>query len=156
AWTGNARAYVSGVKRAAFIGLVLPLLTALFIWHAALLGVRVATLHFGTGIAFSMFLLELLFLRYDHVPFVSAYIPSVELKSHGFMYILTMLFVCFALASIERVALTAISRYVVLIGIAAGISVAVAMFDRVERYVPTDIDLEEEPSPPTQRLVLSR
>jgi hypothetical protein len=155
AWTGDLRAYLSGVKCAAFIALVLPLLTALFVWHAALLGLRLAMLHFGTGVAFSVLLIEMLFLRHRRVPFVSAYIPSVELKSQAVMYVITMLVVSFALASIERAALTAIFRYAVLIGVAVGIIAAVAVFDRFWRNEPMDFDLEEEPPLPTQRLRLS-
>jgi hypothetical protein len=155
AWAGDLRAYLSGVKCAAFVGLVLPLLTVLSIWHVTLFGVRIAALHLGMGVAFSILLIELLFLWHRRVPFVSAYIPSVELKSQAVLYVITMLCVSFALASIERSALTAISRYMVLIGIAIGISVAVAVVDRFWDNGPVDIDLEEEPPLPTQRLGLS-
>ena len=155
AWIGNARAYVSGVKCAAFIALVLPLLTALFIWHAALLGLRLATLHFCTGVVFSMLLIEVLFLRYRRVPFVSAYVPSVELKSRVVLYVVTMLVVSYVLASIERFALTAAFRYILLVGVAMAIGGALAAFDRAWRSVAVELDLDEEPPLPTQRLGLS-
>jgi hypothetical protein len=154
AWTGDVRAYLSGVKCAAFIGLVLPLLTALSIWHVALLGLRIAALHFCTGVAFSILLIELLFLPYHRVPFVSGYVPSVELKSHGVLYVVTMLCVSFALALIERFALTALFRYIVLIGVAVAISAALVACDRAWRSFPLELDLEEEPPLPTQRLGL--
>jgi hypothetical protein len=154
AWTGDLRPYLSGVKCAAFIGLVLPMLTALSIWHVALLGLPIAVLHFATGAAFSLLLIEMLFLRHRRVPFVSAYIPSVELKSQAVLYVITMLVVSFALASIERFALTAIFRYLVLIGLAIAIIVAVAVLESFWRDGLVDVDLEEAPPLPTQRLGL--
>src|SRR5262249_49759675 len=126
--TGDVRSYLSGVKRAAFVGLVFPVLLVLFLWHLALLDLRMAMLHLGTGAAFSVLLIEVLFLRYRRIPFISAYEPSVELKSHGVLYVFTMLCLCFVLASIERFALAAVVRYAVLLGVAVGLSTTVAAF----------------------------
>jgi hypothetical protein len=153
-WTGDARSYVSGVKRAAFIGLALPVLMLLSLWHGALLPVRVAVLHFGVGAAYSIFLIEALFLRYRRVPFVSAYQPGVEIKSHGVLYIVVMLLVSFALAGTERLAFQTVFRYVALIGVIGGLTVAVAAFDRARLEAPPILDLEEQPALPTQRLGL--
>src|SRR5262249_4552559 len=56
-WNGNVRPYLSGVKRAGWIAVALPVLAALFIWHAAVLGVRIALLHLGTGVVISMLMI---------------------------------------------------------------------------------------------------
>jgi len=103
AWTGGTRPYLSGVKRAAWVALVVPILAGLFLWHSALLGVRVAGLHFVVGVAVSMLLIEALFLRYPRVPFVSGYVPSVELKSQGIAYVAAVLLLSFTLASRLRI-----------------------------------------------------
>jgi hypothetical protein len=153
-WTGDARSYVSGVKRAGFIGLALPVLIILSLWHGAWLPLRVAVLHFGVGAAYSIFLLEVLFLRYRRVPFVSAYQPGVELKSHGVVYIVVMLVLSFVLAGTERVAFQAMVRYVALIGAIGGLTVAVAAFDRARLEAPPILDLDEQPALPIQRLGL--
>jgi hypothetical protein len=154
AWTGDARSYLSGVKRAAFMGLALPVLTILALWHAAVLPVRVAVLHFGVGAAYSIFLIEVLFLRYRRVPFVSAYEPSVEIKSHGALYVLVMLLLSFALAGTERLAFQAVVRYVALMIAIVGLTAAAAAFDRARKDPPPILDCEEEPALPTLRLGL--
>jgi len=153
-WTGDARSYVSGVKRAGFIALALPVLIILSLWHAALLPLRVAVLHLGVGTAYSIFLIEVLFLRYRRVPFVSAYQPGVEMKSHGVLYVVLMLLLSFALAGTERLAFQTVFRYVALIGAIGGLTVAAAAFDRARLEVPPMLDLEEQPASPTQRLGL--
>ena len=70
AWGGNLRPYLSGVKRGGMLALALPVLVALFAWHSAVLGLRVAVLHFCTGGAFVALIMEVLFLRYRRIPFV--------------------------------------------------------------------------------------
>ncbi|HEX7794595.1 MAG TPA: hypothetical protein VF456_09605 [Vicinamibacterales bacterium] len=153
-WTGDARSYVSGVKRAGFIGLALPVLIILSVWHAALLPLRVVFLHFAVGAAYSIFLIEVLFLRYRRVPFVSAYQPAVEIKSHGVVYIVVMLLLSFVLAGTERLAFLTIVRYATLIGAIGGLTVAVAAFDRARLEAPPILGLDEQPALPTQRLGL--
>jgi hypothetical protein len=153
-WTGDARSYVSGVKRAGFIGLALPVLLTLSLWHAALLPLRVAVLHLVVGAAYSIFLIEVLFLRYRRVPFVSAYQPGFEIKSHGIFYIVVMLVLSFALAATERLAFQTVFGYVALMSAIGGLTVAAAAFDRVRLEAPPILDLEEQPALPTQRLGL--
>ncbi|HVH26247.1 MAG TPA: hypothetical protein VM818_05790 [Vicinamibacterales bacterium] len=98
AWAGNLTPYMSGVTLAGWIALVLPTLGGLFIWHATVLGTRLAAFHFGVGLALSALLMETLFLRYRRVPFVSPYIPSSELRPHGVASAAVLVFVSFALA----------------------------------------------------------
>jgi hypothetical protein len=153
-WTGDARSYVSGVKRAGFIGLALPVLIILSLWHGALLPLRVVFLHFAVGVAYSILLIEVLFVRYRRVPFVSAYQPAVEIKSHGVVYIVVMLSLSFVLAGTERLAFQTLVRYVTLIGTIGGLTVAVAAFDRARLEAPPILGLDEQPALPTQRLGL--
>jgi hypothetical protein len=153
-WTGDARSYVSGVKRAGFIGVALPVLIVLFVWHEALLPLRVAVLHLGVGAAYSIFLIEVLFLRYRRVPFVSGYQPSLEMKSHGVVYIVVTLVLSFVLTGTERFACQTIGRYLALIGAIGGLTVAAAAFDRAGLEAPPILDLDEQPALPTQRLGL--
>jgi len=96
-----------------------------------------------------------LFLRYRRIPFISAYEPSVELKSHGVLYVVTLLVLCFVLAAIERFALETIVRYAAFVGVEVGFAAALAAFDRAGRHglVVLDVD-EEQPLLPTLRLGL--
>src|ERR1051326_8428234 len=126
AWNGNLRSYLSGVKRAGMVALVLPLLGLPFVWHGAVLGAGVAVLHFVARVAFSIMLMEFLLLRYRRVPLVSAYVPSDDLKSRGALYVAALGIVCALLAWIERSALAAGPEYVlVLSAVLAGSSAGV-------------------------------
>jgi hypothetical protein len=155
-WNGNVRPYISGVKRAGWVAIALPVLAALFVWHSAVLGIRVATAHFAVGVVFSVLVMEVLFARYRRVPLVSGYVPSSDLKSRGPAYVGVVLLVSYVLAWIERSALAATPAYVlILVGSVAGLSAGVATFDRARISSLRVLDLEEDVPLPTQRLNLA-
>jgi hypothetical protein len=155
AWSGELRPYVTGVKRAGWVAIVLPTLAALFLWYSAVLGVRVALLHFCTGVFASTLLIEVLFVRYFRVPLVSGYVPSGDLKSLGAAYVAAVLLMSFAAAWIERAALEATAYFVVFLGAIAVLSTAVSTYGRASDRSVMALDLDEEPAPPTQRLNLA-
>jgi hypothetical protein len=155
AWAGNLTPYISGVKRAGWIALVLPTLGGLFIWHSIVFGARLAALHLGVGLVVSALLMETLFLRYRRLPFASSYVPSGELKSRGPAYVAALLFLSFTLAWVERFALTATPRYLMLVAIIGGLSAGVMAVDRASRRPAAPLDLDEPPPLPTQRLNLA-
>jgi hypothetical protein len=155
-WNGNLRPYLSGVKRAGWFAVAFPVLAGLFIWHSAVLGVRVAVMHLGTGVVFSMLTIEVLFARYRRVPLVSGYVPSSDLKSRGPAYVGVVLMVSYLLAWIERSALAATPAYVlVVVGGVIGLSAGVAAFDRARISSARVLDLDEDVPSPTQRLNLA-
>jgi hypothetical protein len=156
AWAGNLTPYMSGVKRAGWIALVLPALGGLFIWHAIVLGARLAALHLGVGLVVSALLMETLFLRSRRLPFASSYVPSGELRSLGVAYVAVLLFVSFTLAWVERFALTAPAGYLMLVATMIGLSAGVRAFDRASRRPATPLDLDEPTPFPTQRFDLAR
>jgi hypothetical protein len=155
AWAGNLTPYISGVKLAGGIALVLPTLGGLFIWHATVLGTRLAVLHFGAGLAVSALLMEMLFLRYRLVPFASGYVPSGELSSRGALSAGILLFVSFALAWAERIALRTPAGYLTLVAIMVGLVAAVTAVDRASRRQAAPLDLDEATPFATQRLDLA-
>jgi hypothetical protein len=155
AWNGDLRPYISGVKRAGWIAIVLPVLAGLFVWHSVVLGPRVALLHFTTGVVFSMLMIELLFARYRRLPLVSGYVPSSDLKSRGPAYVGLILLVSYGLAWIERAALAETPAYALFASGVIGLSAAVAAFDRARILSPRVLDLHEDVPSPTQRLNLA-
>jgi hypothetical protein len=155
AWSGNLASFLSGVKRAGWIALVLPTLGGLFIWHVTVLGARLATLHLGVGLVVSVLLMETLFVRYRLVPFASGYVPSGELMSRGVASAAALLLVSFAIAWLERFALTAPAGYLMLVASMIGLSAGVRAFDRASRRPAALLDLDEPPPLPTQRLDLA-
>jgi hypothetical protein len=156
AWAGTLTPYMSGVKLAGWIALVLPTHGGLFIWHATVLGNRLAALHLGVGLVVSALLMETLFVRYRLVPFASGYVPCGELRSRGGASAAVLLFVSFILAWIERFALTAPAGYLMLVATMIGLSAGVRAFDRASRRPAAPLDLDEPTPVPTQRLDLAR
>jgi hypothetical protein len=137
------------------LALVLPTLGCLFIWHVAVLGVRLATLHLGVGLALAALLMELFFLHYRRLPFASGFVSSGELRSRGALSLLALLLASFTLAWIERAAATTAGGYLLLVAIMAVLVAAVMTVDRAWRRPAAPLELDEPPPLPTQRLDLA-
>ena len=134
AWRGRENAFVSGVRRAAILALVLPSLAILFPLFVFVLGPAQALAHAALGLAGAIVLLEALMASYDKVPFTCTYLPSENMKALAPVYAivfiagaswfaqmqntalrtgdptrvlatLAVLFVCFRLISLNRVRL---------------------------------------------------
>ena len=80
AWRNRSAAFVSGVKRAAIVGLVLPALAIPFPLFVFVLGPQMAVVHAALGLAGAMVLLEALMVSYDKVPFTCTFVPSENMK----------------------------------------------------------------------------
>lgn len=154
AWTGNLTPYLSGVKLAGWIALVLPTLGALFIWHAILLGTSLAALHFGVGVLVSSLFMETAFFHTRRVPFVTTEMPTIDVKLRVFGGLVMLLSVSFALAWVERWSFTTPWGYIALLTVLAGLSLVVASVSRTSGAART-LDLDEQPLLPTQRLNLA-
>ena len=135
---------------------VVPTLLALAIVDTAILGVHVALLHVGAGLCLSALLMETLFLRYRRVPFVSGYVPSVDVKLIGVVFLASVLAGSFALAWVERRAFDTTMGYVALVTILLGLSGGVMVLDQASRGPAVALDLDEHPVLPTQRLNLAK
>jgi hypothetical protein len=156
AWSGSATPFISGVKRAGWIAVVVPALLGLSIWHTAILGPRLAALHFGVGISLSALVMETMFLRDRRLPFVNGYAPSVDVKLRVVGSVVALLFVSFALAWVERHSLRTTTGYVTLLTTLVGLSLSVAGFDRASSGAALAFDPDEEAPLPTQLLNLAR
>jgi len=155
AWSGGASAFVSGVKRAGWIAVVAPALFGLAIWHTAILGPRLAALHFGVGFATSAVLMEIIFLRCREVPFVTAAPPTVDVKLRLIGFLVALVSLSSGLAWIERLSFGGATGYVSLVVFLVVLSLATAIVDRVSRSAAVTFDGEEELFP-TQRLNLTQ
>jgi hypothetical protein len=155
AWSGSAAPFISGVKRAGWISVVVPALLGLSIWHAAILGLQLAVLHFGVGVCLSALVMEMMFLRDRRVPFVNGYAPTVDVKLRVVGYLVTLLSVSFALAWVERLSFRTTTGYATLVATLVGLSVSLAAFDRMSSGATQTFDPDEEAALPTQRLNLA-
>jgi hypothetical protein len=81
AWRERDRAFLTGVRRAALVALVLPALGVLLPLDAYVLGMPAALLHAALGLAGAIVFLELLLNTYEKVPFTCTYLPSENMKA---------------------------------------------------------------------------
>jgi hypothetical protein len=133
AWSGNTRAYVVGVQRAALIGLAIPVLTFVFPLYAWVLGVRIAMLHWTSGLLLFMLGLELVFLNVGRLPFVSTYVPDEHLKAVASLYVIGFAVVSYRIAWLERLAFDTPGKTVVYLAVLALLALAGKAFGSRQR-----------------------
>jgi hypothetical protein len=152
AWRGHDRQFVTGARRAALVGLVLPALGAVFVLDATILGPRMATQHAMLGAAGAIVLLEALMLGYDKVPFTCSYLPNENMKALGPIYLLMFMIGATSFARMESDAITTQS-FAWLLTVLALLFVALRGFSLTRpRLMPVDFD--EVPAS-TQKLGLN-
>ena len=152
AWRGDERRYLAGVKRAAFVLTVAVPSLVLLPLHVALFGAVTALVHALFGCLFAVAALDGLFLRYRKVPFACTYLPLGDPKLLWSGGVATLLLVPYALASVERAALKSPGGTAALAAALAGIVLTIKIIDRAQRRERQQVDFDERPAPPTQRL----
>jgi hypothetical protein len=154
AFAGDERSFMSGVKRAAILLVVGPVLLALAPMHVAILGPKTAVIHAAWGALAALGLVEAAVLGFRKIPFASAYVPTGRLRTFGPPLVLAGLGGAYALAWIERLALRT-DNASLLLAITGVLVIALRRVNTVQRRSHMAIDLDEAPSPPTQRLGLA-
>jgi hypothetical protein len=86
AWRERDRAFLTGVRRAAVVALVLPALAVILPMDVYVLGTQRGLLHAALGLAGAMVFLELLLVTYEKVPFTCTYLPSENMKALAPIY----------------------------------------------------------------------
>jgi hypothetical protein len=152
AWRGDERGYLAGAKGAAFVLTALVPAVVLLPLHAALFGTVTALLHALFGCLFALAALDGLFLAYRKVPFACAYLPLGDPKLLWSGGAATLLIVPYAFAAVERAALRAPALTAAFAAALAGIVLAIKIADRARRRERQQLDFDERPAPPTQRL----
>jgi hypothetical protein len=152
AWRGDERRYLAGVKRTAFFSTVAAPSLVLLPLHAALFGVATAVVHALVGCLLGIAALDALFLGYRKVPFACAYLPLGDPKLLWSGGAAALLFVPYVFAYVERAALSSPGSTAVLAATLAGIVLTIRISDRIQRRERRQLDFDERPAPPTQRL----
>ena len=88
AWRDETRAFVTGVKMAGIVALVLPALTLVLPLFAYVLGWRAALVHAVLGLAGAIVFLEAVTVTYEKVPFTCTYLPSENMKALAPIYLI--------------------------------------------------------------------
>jgi hypothetical protein len=152
AWPGDERGYLAGAKRAALLATIVGPSLVLLPVHVALFGVVVGLIHALLGCLFSVAVLDAVFFGYRKVPFACTYLPLGDPKllwSGGAAALLT---VPAAFASVERAALASPVTTAGFAAALSGIVLAIKIVDRAGRRERQQLDFDERPAPPTQRL----
>lgn len=150
----NHFVYMAGVKRAAVVKLVVPVLLALLPLHVLALGRQTAILHFTYGWLSALVLCEASLLGYRRLPFASSYVPTVNLTAFGGIYALIFLVGVCTVAWLEHLALST-TRGTAVLFVATGTILAVIRgMDVWQRRDGVEVDLDEVVDPPTLRLGL--
>ena len=98
-WTEEPplRHYFIALKKAVFFYGLLPLFLTVFVFYAFVWGFGPAALHALFGLVCSLFYLEVLFLRYDKIPFSCLVLPGkaqihnlVLVYALGFLLVVTI------------------------------------------------------------------
>jgi hypothetical protein len=152
AWRDHGRDFLSGVRRAALVGVVIPALLVVLPLFAYLLGLPLALAHAALGFAGAAVVLEVLLFSYEKVPFTCTYVPSENLKAFGIPYVVAFLIGASVFAGMERAALQHPMAWLRLIGLLALITGALRVA-ALRRTARPPVDFDEAPTT-TQRLGL--
>jgi hypothetical protein len=153
AWVADGTRFVTGVRRAALIAIVLPVVLMLLPPCAYVMGWRLAVLHALTGIVLGAALLTVLMFGSIQLPLVATYAPSEDLSTVGPVVLIGGMIAALTFARIERFALADAQSAAILWTALA----LVAMVPHLVAGRNTALDLStafEVPAPGTTRLDL--
>jgi hypothetical protein len=142
------RHYFAGLKKAVFFEMLFPLFVLVFVFYYYLWGSKLALLHCLYGLAASVLLMEVLFLRYPKVPFTCTFVPG-KAKVHIYWLPYVIGFVVYAsfLSSLERF-LFVYPRYFLNYFVICGVLfVASWLYQEFYFYRRQPIVYHEEPEP---------
>jgi inner membrane protein involved in colicin E2 resistance len=119
------------------------------------LGWETAILHFAYGLLSALVLGEASLLGYRRLPFASSYVPTVNVTAYGGIYACIFLAGVYAVAWLERLALSTTRGTVVLFVVTGTILAVIRGMDVWQRRDRVEVELDELVDPPTLRLGLT-
>ena len=153
AWRDDDRGFMSGVRRAAVVGIIAPVVVLLVPLFALFLGFPLAIAHAALGFAGAIVVLEALLIAYDKVPFTCTYVPNENTRAFSVIYVLTFSAGAMVFAGLEGVALRDSMSAMRLLLLLALSFVALRLISRRHRRIGP-VDFDEAPST-AQRLDLN-
>lgn len=140
AWPGDARGYVTGVKRAIVVGVGLPVIALLLVAHLAFLDPGLALGHAAVGAFMLLIGVELRFLAGPTLPFLTPYAAGDRLKLAPLWFAAAVV-VAEAVGRIEAWALAGVRGTVTLLGVLLVLWLALAGTAH-RRSAPREDDLD--------------
>lgn len=154
-WRDAERRFLSGVKRAAIVGVGWPAVLALVPLHLWLLSDRTAMVHLLIGACYVLVVVELLFVGCSRVPFASAYEPLSNVKTIGPIVFLFFLMFVHAFARAEQSAVKTDGGVIRFLFVLFAVLIAIRVFEYSKRQTQQPMKFDEPPEPATQWLGLS-
>lgn len=153
AWLGSMQAFLAGVRRAAVMSIVVPVIIVLLPANLYLLGEQRALMHTLSGLLLGIAFLSFMTCNATQLPFVASYAPAADLNTIGPAVLVGGLFAISIFARIEAFALTDPSAAAAFWGaLVVGALVPRFTSDRGSRLdLPTAFDV---PTPGATRLDL--
>ncbi len=152
AWREHDRPFLTGVRRAALVGVAIPALLAALPLFVAVMGWPTALAHAALGLAGAVVLLEVLLVGYTKVPFTCTYVPNENMKALGPLFVILFLIGASVFAGMQRAALAAPADAVRLLAVLAIVFAACRTIS-IRTRRPALMDFHEAPVT-TQRLGL--
>ena len=152
AWREHERQFLTGVRRAALVGLAAPAVAATLPLFIFVIGWPLALAHAAIGLLGAAVLLEVLLLGYTKVPFTCSYVPNENMKALGPLFVIAFLIGATLFASMERAALADPGETIRLLVLLA-VVFAVCRTVSIRTRRPAVVDFHEAPVT-TQRLGL--
>jgi hypothetical protein len=140
------RPYLIGLKKAIVSLTLLPLFGILLPFYAWLWGLSPALLHLGFGLACSLLLMELLFIRFNRVPFAcSPTSGKANLHILWFFYVLGFLVYVVWLDALEQWLFSNPEGFVFFFATVGAVLLGLVLFEEVFVYPRTHLLFEEPP-----------
>ena len=152
AWREHERQFLTGVRRAALVGLAAPAGAATLPLFVFVIGWPLAFAHGALGLLGAAVLLEVMLVGYTKVPFTCSYVPNENMKALGPLFVIAFLIGATIFAGMQRAALADPGEAVRLLVLLA-VVFAICRTISVRTRRPPLVDFHEAPVT-TQRLGL--
>ncbi len=137
--------YISGLRKAVFLKILLPFFLAVFILHFFIWTGRDAFLHAAYGMTLSLLGLELAFFRFRKIAFACTFLPGKgKLHIWGFPYAILMISLLTLAVNLEKAILRVPVRFFAFLGVSAILLVVLESWSR-RNAKKRPLIYEEEP-----------
>lgn len=144
----DKQSYFSGLRKGVFLHALIPLFLCLFIFYFFLWDWENAFYHSLFGLAVSVLLMEILFIRFRKIPFTSSHLPGKE-KLHVFwiVYLIGFILYVVLMSSIEVYLFVKPYRFFIFFGVICLMIVWVRIYQNYFFYKKVELVFEEKLEP---------
>ena len=139
---------VSGLRKGVLFYALIPLFLCIFVFYSFLWNWKDTFYHCLFGLAVSLLLMEILFIRFRKIPFTSSYLPGKE-KLHIFwiVYLLGFLLYVGLMSSVEVSLFAEPSRFIIFFGVVLFFVIVIRTYQNHVFYRKTELVYEEKLEP---------